>query len=318
MYDEFGGNPEAILDQIYQLEGDAKVPYEFLKKIHDLRLFFGDFFQSQYETLKTRLEINFTVNKKDEANTDYLVDRVFRPNNDAAIEPITPDKSAIWYFGTPIEMELRWAVGDDQAPKPVYSQNDPDLIIENSTARIQCVGIWSLIRFLRKYKATVVSSNLLSPNQWVLELKIPLSNGKIARVFVGITVSIPKKPGDSNVTNVKVPKAPGKMPDMPSFVISVANEPVLIYKASSNLFETPILDEVSTQEDEAEPEPPDNEPTKPARKKRRPRKAQRKARTQHSSRKPNNEDVLDVLKSDEKAEIGDGEPIIEVNETPIM
>ncbi|MDR0630799.1 MAG: hypothetical protein LBF70_02090, partial [Holosporales bacterium] len=231
MYDEFGGTPEAILDQIYQLDGEeVKNLYEFLKKIHDIRLFFGNAMQSQHEALKTRLEINFEVNKKGETNTDHLVDRIFRPNNDATIENITPDKSAVWYFGEPIEIDFRWAAGDNQASKPVYNPNDPDLIIDALTAKIQCVGNWSVLRFLQKYKTTVLSPNRLSANQRILEFKIPLNNNKIARIFVGITAYIPKTPGDPDVTSVKIPEAPGKMPPMPNSVFSVTNSSVLINK----------------------------------------------------------------------------------------
>ena len=232
MYDEFGGSPEMILDQIYQLGNDAKEVYEFMQKLHSIRAFFGDSLTDPNGSIKVQLEANFEINKREEKNTDYLVDRVFSPNSDANIEPISSDKSGIWYFGDPIELSLRWAEGDDQADKPVYDQNDPDLILDEQKIRIQCVGNWAAIRFLQKYKAETINSDQLAPNQTVLSFRVPLHSGKIAKIYMGVTPSLPKKPGEASATSVSVPKIPGKMPEMPSAVKTVADVPVLVNKLS--------------------------------------------------------------------------------------
>jgi type VI secretion system protein ImpL len=335
MYDELGGSPEVILDQIYQLGADAKGIYEFLKKIHDIRLFFGDSLQSQYEALKVQIDINFLVNKKSETNTDYLVDRIFRPNNDAAIEPISTEKSATWYFGEPIEIDFRWAAGDDQAPKPVYSQNDQNLTVDNSTVKIQCVGNWAALKFLQKYKASTVSDDIASHNQRILEFKIPLDNGKFARIFVGITASHPKKPGEPGVTNVKIPDIPGKMPDIPSAVLLALNEPVLVNMKISNVFgtspeESHLQNEDEPQEDE---EPRDDEESqasseqkkshnsKPDRKKNKP--SPKNSRNKNVSKNPkksnarsSEDEVLNVLRSNDEP-IEEEDSIVTVSETPI-
>jgi type VI secretion system protein ImpL len=330
MYDELGGSPEVILDQIYQLGSDAKNIYEFLKRIHDIRQFFGDFFQSQYEALKVQLEINFLVNKKSETNTDYLVDRIFRPNNDAAIEPISPEKSATWYFGEPIEIDFRWATGDDQAPKPVYSQNDPNLLVEDSTVKIQSTGNWAVLRFLQKYKAATVSDDLLAPNQRILEFKIPLDNNKIARIFVGITASHPKKPGASSATNVRIPDVPGQMPDIPSSVLSVLNEAVLVNRKISNVFESPIADEPQEQDDdESQTRPQLEDENKEAQaeekmeshKKNKPIKKRARGKnimstTKESDEKRKRNEVLNVLKSNDN-DVVEEDSIVEISETPI-
>ena len=319
MYDEFGGTPESILDQIYQLDGDAQKPYAFLKKIHDLRLFFGDFFNTQYETLKVRLEINFAANKRDETNTDYLVDRVFRPNNDSTIEPITTDKSGIWYFGEPIELNLRWATGDAQANKPTYDQNDPDLILDGTTAKIQCVGDWAVLRFLQKYKAEAVNADQLAPNQTILGFKIPLNNGKIAKIFAGVTASIPKKPGDPSVVSVKVPTTPNKMPDIPQSVISVANDPILASKSiSDTTTETENISDNSENDVIIEEETPSTTPEKNKQIKN--KKTIDKKNKDKKIKSPENKtqkEVLNILKSDDSPSIKEDESVIAVNEEPI-
>jgi hypothetical protein len=256
MYDEFGGTPEKILDQIYQLGEDALKPYEFLKKLHEIRLFFGDSLgANRRDGVKVSIEIDFLVNKREEANTDYLVSRIFKPNNDAKIEPINQDKTAIWYFGEQIEMYLRWATGDDQAQRPISDPNDPDIILSETGATIQCVGNWSVLRFLQKYKAEVVSPDQTSVNQVVLSFKIPLSDGKIAKIYVGVKASTPKKPGEPAASVVKIPTVPpGSMPAIPSSVAAVANEPVLSSRFTETNFEKPdIIQEVAEEEND-EPE----------------------------------------------------------------
>ncbi|MDR0942787.1 MAG: hypothetical protein LBM19_04250 [Holosporales bacterium] len=300
-YDEFGGTPEKILDQIYQLGEDAKTVYEFLKKIHDLRQFLGDI--SNQETIKVNLEVNFSINKREETNTDYLVDRIFKPNNDSVIEPITADKSGIWYWGEPIEFDLRWATGDAQADKPVYDQNDPDLILDENTAKIQCVGNWSVLRLLQKYKAESFNASGLAPNQAALCFKVPLSSGKVSKIFVGITPSIPKKPGEPSITTLKVPTTVNKMPPMPASVISVANEAVLVSRIRANIDteEISLVEEEDNKADE-ERQPKESKPNK-------------KKTNRNPTDLKTKEAVLDVLKSDKTPEIK--ESVVEVSEEPI-
>ncbi len=233
MYDEFGGTPEKILDQVYQLGGDATIPFDFLKKIHTLRVFLGDFIKSKNENMKIRLEFKFDVNRREESNTDYLVDRIFRPNNDSVIEEINKDKTGIWYFGEPMEFDLRWAEGDDQADKPVYDQNDPDLLIDSTTAKVQCVGNWAALRFIQKYKADIVNVDNLGKDETLLYFRVPLHTGKIAKIYAGVTASLPKKPGDPSVVTIKVPETPDVMPDMPESVKMVQNEAVLVERYTS-------------------------------------------------------------------------------------
>ena len=117
---------------------------------------------------------------------------------------------------------------------PAHDQNDPDLILDEKKARIQCVGNWSAIRFLQKYKSETINSDQWQPNQTVLSFRVPLNSGKIAKIYIGITPSLPKKPGAPSVTSVSVPKIPGKMPEMPSAVKSVMDVPVLVNKLLRN------------------------------------------------------------------------------------
>ncbi|MDR1488260.1 MAG: hypothetical protein LBI26_00735 [Holosporales bacterium] len=234
MYDEYGGTPENIFDQIYQLGDDAKDSYNFLKKIHDMRLFFGDFAEREYESPKVRLTIDFNINKKSETGTGYLMDRIFKPNNDANIEAISENKSDMWYLGEAISMNFRWGGGNDpDAEKPVSDTNDPDLIVEGDSAKVECIGNWSVLRFLQKYKIDLPNS---LPNQTVLAFKIPLNNGKQAKIHVGITASRPPigGGGDEKGSGVALvlpqPIVGGKMPELDENIIASSHSPVIVEK----------------------------------------------------------------------------------------
>jgi type VI secretion system protein ImpL len=259
MYDEFGGSPKSILDQIYQLE-EAKEAYNFLKKLHDIRMFFGDFFDNRYESLKARVEVDFSSNKREEKNTDYLIDRVFKPSNEASIESVTSEKSAVWYLGEPVELSLRWAEMPDITQRPVSKPNDPDLTIDENKATIQCRGNWALLRFLQKYKSKTADVDAALPNQVILSFEIPLNDGKVAVVFLGCTVSRPQRPGDATIMTVKVPWPPGKMPALPNYVLLIKDQSVLVdLSATEFITETsaiiPTLEEEETENEEIEPSP---------------------------------------------------------------
>jgi hypothetical protein len=323
MYDEFGGTPEKILDQIYQLGGDAKQLYEFLTKIHELRLFFGNFFSSQNEAMKVHFGIDFTANKQEERNVDYLVERSFCLDDDVMIDQITTDKSGDWYFGRPIEFVLRWASGDTQADRPVNNQNDPDFIIEDNKVKIQCVGNWGSIRFLRKYKVDA-NTDKMSPDQTIVRFDIPLSSGKIAKVFAGITASLPQKTGDPSVVTVKLPRIPGKMPPVPSFVNNLGEEALLVAKvrfygaddgdeetsSDADTTKDDTQNEKSTQLDDDKEKPKangekDHNDREPSTKK--------SASDLESS---NNDEVSEILEAD-STKIEREKPSIEINQEPI-
>ena len=313
MYDEFGGTPEAVLDQIYQLEGDTKKVYEFMKNIHDLKLFLGERI-SFNESIKVNLEFDFGINKREEKNTEYLVDRICKPNNDSSIESISPDKSGLWYFGEPIEINLRWASGDDQADKPVYDQNDPDLILDNNTVKIQCVGNWALLRFLQKYKSQSVNVDNLSKNQIVLRFKVPLNTGKIARLFIGVTPSLPKKPGDPSIVTLKVPSVPGPMPELPNSVKSVSEIPVLVsrnsfYESSEELDSSNEISNIV--EDKKISNTKSNVAIKNVKNLKTAKGIEKK------TAKQSEKEVMNILESNEVPEINEENQVIEISEEPI-
>lgn len=242
LYKECGDSPEAILDQIYQLD-DGKEAYNFLKKVQSLKNILGDNIVNNYEVVCVKINTNFSVNKRNETNTDYLVDRVFRPNHDANIETINPDKLGTWYFGEPVSIDFRYAENDTDAPRPDFDEGDPDYSVDTNLAKFECTGNWSLLRFLQKYRVTGLNSQLNDPNQIVLAFNIPLNDNNTTRVYVGLTIYKPQNSESEPLISVKIPSIPGTMPKLPQSVIAVSNVPILTETALSGVseFATPKI-----------------------------------------------------------------------------
>ncbi len=242
LYKECGNSPEAILDQIYQLN-DGKEAYNFLKKVQSLKDMLGDNIINNYEVVRVKTNVNFNINKRNETNTDYLIDRIFRPNHDANIETINPDKLGTWYFGEPISIDFRWAENDADAPRPDFNESDPDYLVDANLAKFECTGNWSLLRFLQKYRVTGINSNLNDSNQIVLSFNIPLNDNSTSRVYVGLTIYKAQDSESEPLVSIKMPSIPGAMPRLPQSVIAVSNTPILTETALSgnSEFATPKI-----------------------------------------------------------------------------
>ena len=216
MYQDFGGTPEKVLDQIYQLGDVAKPNYEFLQKIHDLFVFIGDYANTQHDTPRLSIAIDFDVNRRAESNVSYIVDRIFKPNNDANIEFTSDDKSGMWYFGEPISFILRFVANNENADKPSFNINNPDILVDDNTATVECVGNWAILRFLQKFRARNAGSVQLLNNQVLLSFDILLADNRVSRIFAAFTVY----KGDDNKISVKVPENPGVMPKLSDDIIN--------------------------------------------------------------------------------------------------
>ncbi len=217
MYQDFGGTPEKVLDQIYQLGDIAKPNYEFLQKIHDLFVFIGDYVNTQHDTPRLSIAIDFDVNKRSESNVSYIVDRIFKPNNDSNIEFTSDDKSGMWYFGEPISFVLRYVTNNKNADQPSFNINNPDIIVNDNTATIECVGNWAILRFLQKFRSRNTNNVQLLKNQVLLRFDVSLTDNRTSRVFAAFTVY----KGDDNKTSVKVPENPGVMPALSDEIVNI-------------------------------------------------------------------------------------------------
>jgi hypothetical protein len=317
IYEEYGGSPEAVLDQIHQLGDEAKPCYQFLQKIHKLYVFCGDFYKNN-SSIQINLEIDFDINKKDEQNTTYLMDRIFKPNNDTSIEFVNKDKNGVWYFGKPMEMHLRWSSAADAVQVPRAVGNDPDIILEGRTVKIQCLGSWSVLRFLQKYASKSASRDRLLPNQIPLSFSIPLSDSKTASLSVGVLISAPKKPGDTSVNTFQLPVPTDKMPPIPSSVKSYSDQSVLVDRSGTSTMPNPPPDVPKTDVPKTTVKPAKPTPAKETSSQKKPApKVNAPPQVKQKTAEETKSEALEILESNEIEPLSDEEAVIPVSEDAV-
>ena len=172
---------------------------------------------TQHDTPRLSIAIDFDVNKRSESNVSYIVDRIFKPNNDSNIEFTSDDKSGMWYFGEPISFVLRYVTNNKNADQPSFNINNPDIIVNDNTATIECVGNWAILRFLQKFRSRNTNNVQLLKNQVLLRFDVSLTDNRTSRVFAAFTVY----KGDDNKTSVKVPENPGVMPALSDEIVNI-------------------------------------------------------------------------------------------------
>ncbi len=338
LYNECGGSPEAILEKIYQLD-DGKQAYNFLKKVQSIKDMLGDNIVNNFEVVKVKMDMNFNVNKRNEKNTEYLIDRVFHPNHDANIEAINPYKHGTWFFGEPVSIDFRYAENDNEAPRPDFDEGDPDYSVDANLARFECTGNWSLLRFLQKYRVSGLNSTLSDANQTVLSFKIPLNDNRSTQVYVGLTLYKPQSSESEPLVSIKIPSVPGDMPKLPQSIINLRNTPILADKALSGKSEFAVPKVYRNAEDK---KPTTSKTTQKAsntkskvllRDKLRTQTVQQANATQQEDisarfiKKPKEEEILieepisqqvnDILNSDEVPVLPENDTLITVSEQPI-
>ncbi|MDR0552897.1 MAG: hypothetical protein LBG13_02280 [Holosporales bacterium] len=310
LYDEYGGTPEKVIDQIYQLGEDAAKMYEFLKKLHDLRTFFKGSIDGKRNSLpKITMEIDFDIGRGEEKNTKHLIDKIFKPNAGSNIEFITEDKTGIWYFGDPIQMVFRWVSPeeeDDSIDYPLEDKNNPDISINDATATLECLGNWSILRFLQKYQISPPGSIHLSENQTMLCFSIPINKNRTTKIYAAFTASYVAD--DKTVETLKVPTTTEKMPEINSNILAVKNHSVVVERATAKLAaDISSLKEDDENEDEKTQEEPSSEKKTEEGKK----KATKQKEEETSSKKA---EAVKILESEEEE---NEETPIEISEEPI-
>ena len=174
-----------------------------------------------------------------------------------------------------------------------------------------------VVEIFTKYKSQSVNIDNLGKDQTILGFKIPLNTGKIARIFLGVTPSLPKKQGDPSVITLKVPSVPGKMPEIPSSVKSVSETAVLVSQNSfyenSEELETNAKTSDTKESSEKKQKPSDIS-----------RIENTETKIEDTENSTNNEqspevkqEVLNILKSDDTPEINEENQVIEISEEPI-
>jgi type VI secretion system protein ImpL len=230
-FNEFGGSPEKILDQIYQLGVIAQDAVVFLRRIEAIAAVFKEYLSDNSVGLPVITYTNeFNVNRDRAIGTNYVADWTIKSNYEFAIGHMDKVKQTQWVYGCPTEVSFRWPDVKGMTELPLNDPKQDDLVVSGTTATFTCKGKWSLLRMIRRHKAHrgdyVPMSN---PNSVVLKFVVPVSETKSAVLFNTVSLM-----GDSTNPNLpgrilNLPDFPTFAPDLPQDIEQFRNEAVLSF-----------------------------------------------------------------------------------------
>jgi type VI secretion system protein ImpL len=244
-YDQAGGSPLKILDQIYQLGPAAKENLEFLKTLDAVKTFFkGYLTDTSGDVPSFNFKVDFRVNQENETGGNLIIEWNVTTGNGAKISNTDKKKQGRWVFGNDMAFNFRWP--DAAEVQPFKDKAQPNLTVDGQTATFQVPGRWSLLWLLRTQLAGSSDFTSASDNiPYTLKFEIPNGPTEKTVVFNRLTLLEPGK-GKGPEKALTIPQFPVSAPDLPTEILDVAEKPVLVQK---NLLKgEPIQKSVQAQE----------------------------------------------------------------------
>ena len=213
-YDQFGGSPDKILDQIYQLGDSASELVNFLEAMKHVRKFFEAFIMNKTSGVALDISADFRANRGSEKGVERIADNFVQIGDSRLNKQL---KKTRWYAGSPIVFGFRYTDGD---VKPVGDPGKKHYRVDNSTALFAYGGRWALLRAIRELEAKDVNGG----TSYVIGFSIPTSSGN-TKVFNRITLSVPSTDGKVGMP-MRMPKfpleAPGVTPELKNYMNQAA------------------------------------------------------------------------------------------------
>jgi type VI secretion system protein ImpL len=208
---EFGGSPEKILDQIYQLGSVAQDAITFLRRIEDIVAIFKDYLNENSLGLPTIVFSNeFHVNRDRSIGANFVAEWTIKSNYESAVGHMDKVKQTQWIYGCPTEVSFRWPDVKGMTELPLMDAKQEDLVVNGTTATFVSKGKWSILRLIRRHKAPRGDYLPMSnPNCIILKFVVPVSAEKSAVLYNSISIL-----GES--TNPNMPGKPLMIPDFPT------------------------------------------------------------------------------------------------------
>jgi type VI secretion system protein ImpL len=229
-YDEFGGSPKEIINQVYQLGFDAAPALGFLQQLQDVKEFLRGFLQDSGADSVPSFDfsVDFRVNRQKETGGDMIVDWTLKPDEDNVINKNDKSRTGHWIYGNPVQISFRWPQSDSIPTRPVRDLSQPLLSVDEKTATFTFSAKWSLLWMLRLHMANKNEyTPLQDPNPHVLKFTIPLSGDEKAVVYDLLTLTLPPDNPKKSGKTVRMPDFPFNAPDLPETVLQYADQPVL-------------------------------------------------------------------------------------------
>jgi len=250
-YDEFGGSPDKILDQIYQLGAPAENAVSFLQDMKQIRDFIEPYVTGAAGTIVLDIAPKFKSNRDRSKNLDKISDTYLRIGQSTVS---WTDKNAVirWRHGTPVEFGFKFPAGRDF--KPVQDASNKSYRVRGTTATFVYNSGWSLIKAIRELNAKSLSAG--SGGAYVMGFDVPTSADPV-KVYNALTVMTPPTTAKGVGKTVAFPEFPLEAPQLTAEVKSYANqsaiadgavEPVAYKKKAVDQVASPAIPELDAME----------------------------------------------------------------------
>ena len=227
LYNDFGGSPKNILEQVYQLGDDAKDPYLFLKQMETVKAFFQPYLDSQSpsDVPSFDFSVDFRVNQENETGGNMIIDWILAPNDVTKISNNDKKREGRWSYGSPVTMTFRWP--DSSETQPFLDKTQPFMAVDGQTVTYTYPGQWAFFKMVFTQQATSSDFAAMRDTQpYTLRYEIPNGPEEKTIVYTRVTLRGPPK-GKTAGAVLEIPSFPVSAPDLNSKIMDMANRPVI-------------------------------------------------------------------------------------------
>ncbi|MDP2193284.1 MAG: type VI secretion system protein, partial [Alphaproteobacteria bacterium] len=214
-YNEFGGSPDKILDQIYQLGAPADAAVSFLQDMHRFRQMIEPFVTGAASSIVFDIAPRFRTHRSQSSQVERVSDMYIRIGQHTVT---SADKNPMmrWRHGMPIEFGFKFPAGRDLTP--VQSASKQNYVVRGNTAIFTFSTPWALFKALKALN----TKGMASPNgAFVLAFDIPTTGAEV-KIHHSLEVMTPPS----------TPKGVGQPVTLPEFPIEA---PALSDEVKSHL-----------------------------------------------------------------------------------
>jgi type VI secretion system protein ImpL len=260
-YDEFGGSPDKILDQIYQLGAPAQNAVSFLQDMKLVRDFIEPYLAGASGTIVLDMKLLFKSNRANGSNNIGNITDTYMRIGQSQVSYL--DKNAIirWRHGMPVE--FGFAFSKNGSLQPVSDAANKNYSVnKNSNAAVFAYNSgWSLIKAIRALNAKSLSA--ASGGSYVLGFDIPTTGSPI-KVYNTLTIMTPPTTPKGVGKTVVFPDFPLEAPQLTAEVKSYTNQsaiadgvvdPVAYKQKAVDQIVSPAIPELDATDYAASPAP---------------------------------------------------------------
>ena len=200
-YDRYGKIATDSLKQGASISPPRQAALNFLGQTAQIRTLFASFLAGieKDPAPSFNLAVGFRVNPERAIDANLVADWEFDVGQQS-VQYRGKDNTAVWRFGDPIRIALRFA--DNSPMIPVADPNQPDLTVNQRMVSYEFSGAWSLFRLLLAHRANRGEIDMSTQKPHLLSFYIPIKRdptlpppaqaiAEQVRVYIQLTVIPP-------------------------------------------------------------------------------------------------------------------------------